>query len=467
MMRHGLLVFPDSDYGRSTCVRRVAGLSLLDRGIRTLARQGVTALTVIVPAGARLPLPGHTRRLPLSLRMVTWDQAHKIRFPDDEPVLVLLGDHVHHHSSLAAFVAAAAGVSGMLVQTAAADKGPADAWHVVEDAGTIRFTEPRSAAAPLSAGSFICPGALLRDTSMGTAGRDFTGFLASRAYGQPIRLIELPPLWRVVHDRRSAAAARNMLFSQVTKPTSGFISRHLNARISIPISKILVGTRMSPHMVTVTFVLSTGLVSAYLISRPDPYWRVALAGLLWQFAAILDRCDGEIARVKLCESAFGAWFDTLTDNLAYICTYVALVAGLSYLHPGKAIYPVTGTAAVVALLFTLGILYTYARRTGSGSLQHYLRDLNKHVPETRKGWVQRFMQRVGFVAKRDCFSFIICILLVSSQVELTFWFIVILLFVAAVTVLLSQRTMLQAAALNATAAAIAPVSAPRSDAEGS
>ena len=102
-----------------------------------------------------------------------------------------------------------------------------------------------------------------------------------------------------------------MLFSQVTKATSGPVSRYLNARMSIPVSKLLIETGISPHLVTVLFVMPPGLAGAWLISRPDEYLSFALAGVLWQLAAVLDRCDGEIARVQLSESKFGAWFDTL------------------------------------------------------------------------------------------------------------------------------------------------------------
>lgn len=449
-MRHGLLVFADSAAGHSACSRRVAGLSMLDRGVRTLARVGVSSLFVVVPAGARTPLPAHTRNLPLEIHFVSWEDVHAVYFPANEPVLVLLGDHVHHHSSLRAFQEAASGDVSVKVQTAPAQPELRCAWHAWTDSsGRLEFAPPGQAQCPVSAGSFICPGSMLRGEAMFGAGADFRGFLARQAAGHTARCVECPPLWRVVPDRRGAAAARRMLFSQVTKPTSGFISRHINARISIPISELLVGTRMSPHMITVIFVLTTGLTSAYLISRPDGYWRIALAGVLWQLAAVLDRCDGEVARVKLCESAFGAWFDTLTDNFAYLCSYIALIVGMRYLYPDQTMYTVLGAGAVAALILTLGIMYTYARRTGSGSLQHYLRDLSIQVPEAEKSWVQRLMQRCGFAAKRDFFSFVIFILLLANQVELVFWSVITLLYVAAGAVLLSQRTMLRSAASRA------------------
>jgi phosphatidylglycerophosphate synthase len=262
-------------------------------------------------------------------------------------------------------------------------------------------------------------------------------------------VVQSPALWQLVQDGSSAAAARNMLFSQVTKPTSGFVSRHINARVSIPTSKLLVGTGLSPHAITVVLVLTTGLASAWLITHPAPYWRVALAGLLWQLAAILDRCDGEVARVKLCESAFGAWFDTVTDNFSYLCAYVGLVVGMRHLHP-TARWPLAlGTSAIVALLLTLAIMYAYARRTGSGSLQHYLRDLSHEVPDAEKSWVQRLMQRYGFVAKRDFFSFVIFLALLANRPEAVFAFLVTILHAAAGAVVLSQPAMLRSAAARA------------------
>jgi phosphatidylglycerophosphate synthase len=234
-----------------------------------------------------------------------------------------------------------------------------------------------------------------------------------------------------------------MLFGQVTKPTSGFVSRHLNARVSIPISKLLIDTGISPHLVTVLLVLTTGLASAWLLAHGDSYPRLALAGFLWQMAAVLDRCDGEIARVKLCESKFGAWFDTVTDNLAYLCGYVGLLLGIQRAHPGEPLYTGFWLSAAGALLLTLATLYAYARRSGSGSLQHYLRDLAKELPDSEKGWIQRAMQRYGFVAKRDFLSFVLFLAMLANSLDAVYWILVTLLHASAGAVVLSQGKMLQ------------------------
>jgi len=41
-----------------------------------------------------------------------------------------------------------------------------------------------------------------------------------------------------------------------------------------------------------------------------------IGGLLAQFASVIDGCDGEVARLKYLESAYGGWFDTVLDRYA-------------------------------------------------------------------------------------------------------------------------------------------------------
>ncbi|MEW6755334.1 MAG: CDP-alcohol phosphatidyltransferase family protein [Candidatus Latescibacterota bacterium] len=448
MIQDGLLVFEEDADGASPTARRVAGLPLLDRAIRTLARAGVERLTVITPAGAPLPVTRFSRRLGVDLRFTTWDAAGPGSVHPGGDVLVLLGDHVHHHASLAGLVRQGLGSAALAVHTSPAP--PQEGPHRTVQAGSSGFGTawrqgPASEEA-ISTGAFLCSGGILARADLSAGRGDFTAALASWTRPEPVVLRQQPtPLWRLARTRPQARAAKRMLFSLVTKSTSGFISRHLNARLSIPTSMLLVETGISPHWVTVLLVLTTGLAAAVLVSQPQEYLRLALAGTLWQLAAVFDRCDGEIARVRLSESRFGAWFDTVTDNLAYVCGYVGLVAGMRVLHPGTALHTALGISAVASMLLFLTVMYAYARSTGTGSLQDYLRDLTVNLPDADKGRVQAYMQRLGFVAKRDFFSFVVFVAAVLNQIEVAFWFLVSVLHLAAAAVMLSQRRMLQQA----------------------
>ena len=399
-IEQGILVFPA---GTATDVQ-VAGRTLLQRGIRTMASAGIKRVLVVLPAGhapsGKSPVPD----LDIQVEQTTSETA---RLPD-APFLLLKGDFVHHHSSLRTLIAAGLQRDDLVAQTSAG----------------------------VSSGAFLCaPGALPPAALTG----DLWSSLAARSHR---REDIAPHLWQRVTDKRSAHAAKNMLFDQVSKATSGTVARLLNVRISVPISKLIVDTGISPNMVTFFMVLCPGLFAAYLATRPDDYLRLVCAGVLWQLASILDGCDGEIARVKLAETKFGAWFDTITDNLAYLCGYVALMIGMWHLYPGNYLPIYAGISAIASLVLTLVLLYSYALKTGTGSLQYYLGDLGNKVPDGEKDWSYRFLERAGFITKRDFLSLFIAIGLVANLLPVVYWLLVILLHVAALGVLTTHYRLM-------------------------
>ena len=326
----------------------------------------------------------------------------------DAPSLLLKGDCVHHHSSLQALI----------------------------DAGLQRDDLVAQTSDGVSSGAFLCaPGALPLDV--------LTGNLWAAFEERPHRREDvIPHLWQHVTDKRSACAAKNMLFEQVSKATSGTVARLLNVRISVPISKLIVDTGISPNMVTFFMVLCPGLFAAYLATQPDDYLRLAVAGVLWQLASILDGCDGEIARVKLAETKFGAWFDTVTDNLAYLFGYAALMAGMWHLDPDNYLPIYAGISAIASMVLTLVLLYSYALKTSTGSLQYYLGDLGNKVPDYEKDWSYRFLKRAGFITKRDFLSFFIAVGLVANLLAVVYWLLVVLLHVAALGVLTTHYRLM-------------------------
>lgn len=442
MICQGLLIFPDGQRGVELVSRRVARLRLLDRMVRTMARAGVEELAVVVPAGARRQLGRLPAKSQVEVRFLEWGQAAPLPFaPRGEGLLLVRGEYVHHHASLTELVKGGMAGKDLVAQVSAPTQpgvfaqvrtGPEGLQLVPGDGGDA------------SSGAFLCAAALASPEELLGRREELGDWLSRQARGRQVELRRPAlALWHRVEDRRTARMAKNMLFGQVTKATSGFISRHLNARISIPISKVLIETGISPHLVTSLLVMPSGLATAYLVTRPDQYAWLAAAGVLWQLAAILDRCDGEIARVTLSESKFGAWFDTLTDNIAYLCAYGGMLVGLHRVHPASPFYLYPGISAICAMLVTLGIMYSYALKTGSGSLQNYMVGLAKHVPEDQKGGYYRFTQRYGFLAKRDTFSFIFFLAALANCLEFMYWFTVVGIHLVAVGVLISQQKMLQ------------------------
>lgn len=92
-------------------------------------------------------------------------------------------------------------------------------------------------------------------------------------------------------------------------------------------------------MVTL-FTLLIGIASAAFFAFGG-YWNTLVGAFLCLWASILDGCDGEVARLKLEESAFGCWLETACDYLFYLCLFVGMTIGL-WRSSGASIYVLYG-----------------------------------------------------------------------------------------------------------------------------
>jgi phosphatidylglycerophosphate synthase len=58
------------------------------------------------------------------------------------------------------------------------------------------------------------------------------------------------------------------------------------------------------------------------------YTAGVVGAVLFQLAAVIDCCDGEVARLTFTESPFGAWLDIAMDNLIHMAIFAGVAAGL-------------------------------------------------------------------------------------------------------------------------------------------
>jgi phosphatidylglycerophosphate synthase len=145
-------------------------------------------------------------------------------------------------------------------------------------------------------------------------------------------------LWQRVHTEEDRQSAERKLDRWLVKPTDGIWAR-LNRRISIPISRQLIKFPVSANMVTI-FTLGVGFASGAFFAVGG-YWSMLLGAVLSLWASILDGCDGEVARLKLQESAFGCWLETVCDYLFYLFLFVGMTLGL-WRSSGSRMYLVFG-----------------------------------------------------------------------------------------------------------------------------
>lgn len=88
----------------------------------------------------------------------------------------------------------------------------------------------------------------------------------------------------------------------------------------------LVGTPVTPNHLT-TLRLAAGLGAAAALAVGDPWWR-NVGGAVFVVAFLLDRADGELARLGGRTTSWGHVFDLVSDGLCDVLIFVGLGVGL-------------------------------------------------------------------------------------------------------------------------------------------
>lgn len=125
----------------------------------------------------------------------------------------------------------------------------------------------------------------------------------------------------------------------------GFVDRYFNRKVSAPLTRLFLRLGLSPNSITVLSLL-IGLLAAATFALGN-YAAGIIGGLLLQLSAIVDCCDGEVARLTHSKSEFGEQLDLVADNIVHIAVFVG-VAWAVYLKQTEWYPLVLGGAAVLA-----------------------------------------------------------------------------------------------------------------------
>jgi len=156
-------------------------------------------------------------------------------------------------------------------------------------------------------------------------------------------------------------AALDWLLRSLIKDTEGFMSRHLERRISLALTRRLVGTRITPNAMTLVS-LSIGLLGAPFFLSTAPLYQI-VGSLLFLTHSILDGCDGELARLKFQESPMGARLDFWGDNLVHVAVFGCMAMGWSL--AGGSRWPLL--LGALAITGTAASAYLVAQRDGGAA----------------------------------------------------------------------------------------------------
>jgi phosphatidylglycerophosphate synthase len=302
---------------------RVGTLPILLRTILAAQKTGATRIMVVIDPTARRTVQRKlffTGRLPESVQWIEADadaslsqRLQLIAAQAGSERLVLIDGNTAYHPSLLR---------------------KASEW--CNEGTALALT-----SGDLFAGICALPVAMIRDfaerypTQAGTL-KDLHASLAAMHSIVSVPVAE--EQWQPVKTPDDCQAAERKLDRWLIKPTDGIYAR-LNRRISIPISRQLIKFPITPNMVSI-FTLGVGIASAGFFAYGG-YWNTLLGAFLCLWASILDGCDGEVARLKLLESAFGCWLETVCDYLFYLFLFVGMTIGL-YRSSGSRSYLVCG-----------------------------------------------------------------------------------------------------------------------------
>jgi phosphatidylglycerophosphate synthase len=216
-------------------------------------------------------------------------------------------------------------------------------------------------------------------------------------------------------------AAHELLYRILVKPQDNAITRYLYRPVSFPLTRLLVWTPITPNQIS---YLVAALVALGCWVTAHASMNMALLGTVIVLAAsYLDCCDGEIARLKLLSSRFGAWIDTVVDELSSVGYMVAigwhchLAFGPRYFGDlGFDPWKVAIAISVVTYLWTIYcIYYNIIVAVGSANSQDYVGrfqvvetgpntvKLAPAAPKAivAKGWLATYLP---YVVRRDFIS---------------------------------------------------------------
>ncbi|HEY2388920.1 MAG TPA: CDP-alcohol phosphatidyltransferase family protein, partial [Candidatus Binatia bacterium] len=132
-----------------------------------------------------------------------------------------------------------------------------------------------------------------------------------------------------VRDAGDVAAAEKALCEHMraeSATSDGVLARVIDRRISCFLSRSIVRwTPLTPNAIT-AIGTAVGLAGAVALARGD-YASGVIGAMLFLAAAIIDGCDGEVARLTFRESAFGQNLDVTTDNVVHLAIFLGLAVG--------------------------------------------------------------------------------------------------------------------------------------------
>ena len=226
-------------------------------------------------------------------------------------------------------------------------------------------------------------------------------------------------IWQDVDTLKMAREAEKRIMKSLVKSTDGPVSRYLNRPISQFLSRYFARWGISPNVIT-TFVTLITLIAAAMVTSSEYLW-IVMGGIIFQFASILDGCDGEVSRIAFRSTRYGALYDLISDNIRYLIFFSCMGVGV-FRTTGQVIY----IWAVLFFIFLFIFFSTYKARYGfrANDYSAYL-----EVPATVEAWSRnnptvwdRLIIPLRVLIKQDVTALLILLMCLADLAVVMFWF---------------------------------------------
>jgi len=317
------------------------GLSLIERVILTAKKSGIKEFCIVTGYnGERIrDALSDGKKYGVDIQYVqndSWTRGNafsilKARDNFKESFVLLMADHNYDHKILDRLLKTKIGKDECIL---CVDKNPRDHLNI-DDATKVRTVDHIIDAIGkdlidyncIDTGIFICNpvifDALEQSISQGDEG--LSGGIKILAKRHKMRYMALEDnFWIDVDDKIDRKNAELLICNKLKKDTDGPVSKILNRPISLRISKLLLKTGITPNQISVlSFVIGLAGASFFFVGE---YFYLILGAMLVHIHSIVDGCDGEVARLKLRQTKYGGWLDSVLDRYAD----AAIILGLAY-----------------------------------------------------------------------------------------------------------------------------------------
>ena len=343
----------------------IAGVSLEERALRILLRGGFAQVTVVggqrPKRWLRLEKSGQIRSLD------TWTQGTR-------PALLIRADAGFERSFPAKV-----------------------ATHPISGQATVYCSDGFELAAVVNS----------EEQPQEVGGKDFE-FLVKNLRAKRAEVRGLDPDWicQIVESSTQARQFHRRIEKTIIKSTDDMFARW-NRRMSVPLSRVLAQLPITPNQVTF-LTLFVALLGAYYLSQ-GAYWPMLLGALLTQLSSILDGNDGELARLKVQDSDFGTWLDTLCDYVSYFVTFGALGWGL-YTRNSDTYYLMLVGLFFAGLAIAMPLLAYFRKNHAPGEAGSFKQKVKKTLKIQEKQNIWSYISaRMHHFATRATFSYFVLI----------------------------------------------------------